>query len=57
VPRSTWRNRLAGHGELAPAANLANPVNWFCDHQPQASTEAALTDEVAVSRSSGRMAV
>lgn len=41
-----WRNRITGHGEVAPEQLLANPRNWHIHQKAQQDALAAVLDQV-----------
>lgn len=41
-----WRNRITGHGEVAPDQLLANPDNWRIHPKGQQSAMAGILDEI-----------
>ncbi len=44
--KTTWRNRIVGHGEEAPDQLLANPANWRVHPKQQQDALAGVLDDV-----------
>jgi DNA modification methylase len=45
-PATTWRNRIVGHGEVAPSELVANPANWRLHPKEQQRALAGALSEV-----------
>jgi DNA methylase len=46
APTTGWRNRIVGHGEVAPRELVANPANWRTHPKEQQRALAGALDEV-----------
>ena len=61
LPKGTWRSRIVGHGEAAPAELIPNPRNWRTHPAAQRAALGSVLDDigwvqqVVVNRRTGRL--